>query len=257
MQIVGIQVDTVWEDKAATFARVRRLLERMQIQQGAMVVLPEMFAVGFSLDVPKIAADNGRETEGFLRELAARHNVFMLGGVVTRGRDGKGRNEAVVFDPSGRELARYCKLHPFTFGGETQHYEPGKCVATFQWGQSIVAPLICYDLRFPEAFRATIKLGVQVYAVIANWPKPREEHWLTLLRARAIENQAYVIGVNRCGRDPKLEYGGRSQIIDPQGRIIADAGQEEAVLSAQVDLAALAEYRVRFPALADMRDDGL
>lgn len=257
MQLIGCQVDTVWEDKRATFDRVRRLLDVAPPDPGALVVLPEMFSTGFSFDIARIAEGEDRETETFLSETAARLGVFMLGGVVTRGRSQKGRNENVVFDTSGRLICRYAKLFPFTFGGETDHYESGERIEVFRWHEATVAPFVCYDLRFPEVFRCVVRRGVQVFTIIANWPVPREEHWLTLLRARAIENQSYVIGVNRCGADPKLTYSGRSQIIDPRGKVVADAGNKEAVLSTEIDLEALADYRRQFPALEDIRGEFL
>src|SRR5690606_6307419 len=116
-----------------------------------------------------------------------------------------------------------------------------------------VSPLICYDLRFPEAFRLATKQGAEMFVVIANWPTARVEHWLTLLKARAIENQAYVIGCNRVGRDPKVVYPGRSVIIDPRGNVLADAGGDPGVISSSIDAAALREYRKTFPALNDIR----
>jgi predicted amidohydrolase len=117
-----------------------------------------------------------------------------------------------------------------------------------------VGPAICYDLRFPEFFRSLVKQGVQVITIIACWPAPREEHWLTLVRARAIENQCIVAAANRCGSDPSgLAYGGRSQIIDARGQVLADAGTEECVIQAEVDLDAQGRYRREFPALCDMR----
>jgi len=116
-----------------------------------------------------------------------------------------------------------------------------------------VAPFICYDLRFPELFRMAVRQGAQLYVVIANWPASRVHHWVTLLQARAIENQAYVVGVNRCGSDPKVAYAGRSLVVSPRGVILADAGGGERVLSAELDLAALQAYRAEFPVLQDMR----
>jgi predicted amidohydrolase len=100
-----------------------------------------------------------------------------------------------------------------------------------------------------------VRLGVQLFVVIANWPTARIEHWITLLRARAIENQAYLVGVNRCGADPKLQYPGRSLVVDPQGVILADAGEQEGVTSAQIDLEKLTSWRREFPVLVDMRAD--
>jgi predicted amidohydrolase len=114
------------------------------------------------------------------------------------------------------------------------------------------APFICYDLRFPEVFRAAARRGAEIFLVIANWPDRREQHWVTLLQARAIENLAYVVGVNRSGRDPEHVYPGRSMIIDPHGKILADAGGGEAVISAEIDPAEVRNWRRDFPALADM-----
>ena len=254
MKIYCCQLDITWEDKAANHAKALALLETAMPEAGSLVLWPEMFATGFSMNVGGIAEDVERATEMFLAAVAAKYNIYTLGGVVTTGADGRGRNEAVVLDPQGQQIARYCKLYPFSYGGETKHYAPGEAATSFQWQGFTVAPFICYDLRFPEVFRRAVREGAQLYTVIANWPQAREAHWITLLQARAIENQAYVAGINRCGHDPKLAYGGRSLIIDPRGQIIADAGGAETVISAEVDLEALLAYRREFPALEDMRD---
>ncbi|HEX7010213.1 MAG TPA: carbon-nitrogen family hydrolase [Phycisphaeraceae bacterium] len=256
MQVIGCQFDIAWQDKATNHERVAALLERADVEPGALIVLPEMFATGYSMNVDEIHEDDSGPTHRFLAELAQRHGAFVLGGVVTRdASSGKGRNEAVVFDPAGRPIARYAKMRPMTVAGEADSYQAGRQVVTFPWHGATVAPLICYDLRFPELFRAAARQGAQLYAVIASFPAVREHHWLTLLTARAIENQAYVIGVNRCGRDPKLEYTGRSIIVDPRGQVLADAGEREGIVQARIDLAELQAYRQRFPALLDMRDD--
>ena len=221
----------------------------------SLVILPEMFASGFSMNVAAVAQGPDKEDEQFLAGLARAHGVYVLGGVVNACADGRGRNEAVAFDPSGRELARYRKLHPFTPAGEQQHYERGREVACFEWEGFTVAPFICYDLRFPEAFRAAAARGAEVLAVLANWPKERAAHWAALLRARAIENQAYVVGVNRCGRDPRHAYSGGSMAVDPQGEVVAQGGDQECIVRAELDPAVVAEWRKRFPALDDMRED--
>lgn len=253
MKVVGLQLDIVWENKQANFYTVRRLLEAANVERGSLVVLPEMFATGYSMNVAAIAEGGSHEAETFLGELARRYGVYMLAGVVTTAQDGRGRNEAVVFNPDGSELARYCKLHPFSYADETKYYVPGERIVTFEWAEFTAAPLICYDLRFPEVFRRAIPEGATLFAVIANWPTARESHWLALLRARAIENQAYVVGVNRCGCDPNHSYCGRSLIVDPHGKILADAGNDEGAIAARVDLDALEQYRRKFPALRDIR----
>ena len=253
MKIYCCQIDIAWENKAANQAKVMALLDQVVPAEGSLVVLPEMFSTGFSMNVSSISEGSSRETEMFLAAVASKYDIFMLGGIVTSGPGGRGRNEAVIFDPDGKEIARYCKMHPFTFGGEAEHYEAGPAATIFEWRDFKVAPFICYDLRFPEIFRGAVRRGAQLFTVIANWPQAREMHWITLLQARAIENQAYVAGVNRCGNDPKLSYSGRSLIIDPRGEIIADAGNEEGVISADLDLPSLLDYRRQFPVLEDMK----
>ncbi len=255
MQLIGVQLDTAWEDKAASHDRARGLLEQIQIEPGALIVLSEFFATGFSKDIPAIGEDVGGESQQFLQQLAKDLGAYVLGGVVIAGPDGRGRNQCVAYDPDGREIGRYWKLFPFTFGGEPEFYDAGDETVLLMWGDFHVAPFICYDLRFPEVFRRMAMQGAQLYTVIANWPAPRREHWITLLRARAIENQAYVIGVNRCGSDPNLEYAGDSMIIDPRGEILLGAGSAEGVIHADADLNLLFEYRQSFPALSDVRQE--
>jgi predicted amidohydrolase len=219
------------------------------------VALPEMFATGFSMNVAAIAQPRGGQTEQFLAATAREHGIFLAGGVVTPGAKGRGRNEAVVYNPEGLEVARYAKLHCFSPAQEHEHYESGNEVVMFDWAGIPTALFICYDLRFPEVFRAAAARGAKLFVVIANWPTARVDHWLALLTARAIENQAYVLGVNRCGATPKLEYPGRSLILDPRGRIVADAGAGEIALEAIPDWEGLEKYRREFAILPDMRPD--
>jgi predicted amidohydrolase len=180
--------------------------------------------------------------------------IFLLGGVVTAAKGDKGLNQAAVFSPEGKELARYTKLQPFAPGGEADNYDAGQEPFLFSWQGFTVAPFICYDLRFPEHFRAAARRGAQLFAVIANWPVARIQHWVALLQARAIENQAYVAGVNRVGRDPTLVYSGRSLIVSAKGEVLADAGNGESIISADLDPAELESYRRDLPFLRDMRD---
>lgn len=253
MDIVAVQFDIAWEDKAASHRRVEALLAEAKIAPGSLLVLPEMFATGYSMDVPAIHEGEDRPSEHFLAALAQRYQSTVLGGVVRLDPSGKGRNEAVAFGPNGAELVRYAKRYPMTIAGEADHYVAGDRAAMFDWGGCRVSPLICYDLRFPEAFRDATRQGAEVLAVIANFPAVRREHWVALLQARAIENQAYVVGVNRCGRDPNHDYAGQSMIVDPKGHTLAIAGDRPIVLTATVDIEALRDYRRAFPALKDRR----
>jgi predicted amidohydrolase len=214
-----------------------------------------MFATGFSMNVASVAEGAARGGERFLTETARRLHCAVIGGVVTAEPGGRGRNEAVAFGPDRAELARYAKLHPFRLAGETDHYAAGDRPVIFDWAGCAVAPLICYDLRFPEAFRLAARRGAELFVVIANWPQVRAAHWTPLLRARAIENQAYVVGVNRCGRDPNHTYTGGSCVVSPAGDVMVELGAAPGVVSAELDIQALRTYRQEFPSLADVRDD--
>jgi len=253
MRIAGVQLDIVWEDKKANHAKVRSIVEKADLPKGTLLLLPEMFSTGFSMNATSIAEGEDRETERFLESLARDFGMAVMGGVVTLGSDGRGRNQSLTIGPDGTLLARYAKIHPFSFGEETTHYTGGTEIVLFDYGGFKVAPFVCYDLRFPEIFRAGVRRGAQLFCVIANWPQPREEHWLTLLKARAVENQAYVVGINRCGRDPKLAYSGRSLILGPKGETLADGGNAEGIVQAELDLPVLLDWRKTFPALADMK----
>jgi predicted amidohydrolase len=249
-----VQLDILWEDKTANQERVAQLLQENPPAPGSLVVLPEMFSTGFSVNLPVTAQLGERADEVFLAKQAIRHQCAIMGGVVSPADQGQSRNESVTFSPDGRILGRYAKMQPFTLGGEHMCHMEGSEVITFPYQEFTVAPLICYDLRFPELFRDAVKKGADLFVVIASWPVKRYHHWLTLLQARAIENQAYVVGVNRCGSDPNLHYNGRSVVVSPHGHIVTDAGEGEGVVTARLDLAGLQQWREEFPALADMRD---
>jgi len=253
MKLYCIQLDITWENKKANFARVERLLEATPPERGSLVLLPEMFATGFSMNVSAVREGRERETERFLARTAKHHQTYLMGGLVTTKTNGKGCNQAVVYSPEGTEIARYTKLQPFSPGSESKHYDAGRSVTLFEWNRLKVSPFVCYDLRFPEHFRAATKRGAQLITVIANWPVTRIRHWTTLLQARAIENQAYVAGVNRSGKDPTLSYNGHSLIVSPKGDILAEAGHGESVIGADIDPAELEVYRQQLPFLADMR----
>ncbi len=252
MKAALCQLDIAWEDKEANHRRVTELLDSAALEPGSLLLLPEMFASGFSMNVAAISEGEEQPSARFMRALAIERGIHVLGGIVTEGPDGLGRNEAVGFDPHGVEVVRYAKIHPFQ-GAESRNYAGGKEVRTFECGGFTAAPFVCYDLRFPELFRIAVCQGAELFLIIANWPEKRIHHWVTLLQARAVENQAYVAGVNRCGKDPYLKYPGRSMVVDPQGRILAEADAEEQILTADLTPESVATWRRAFPVLQDMR----
>jgi omega-amidase len=253
MQVVAVQFDVAWEDKPANFEKVRQLLAQVAPEKDALVVLPEMFATGFSMNTASIAEPYGGQTETFLAETAREFGVYLIGGAAVRGKDGQARNKALVFSPTGELLSFYAKMRPFTPGGEAEHYVAGDKPVAIRWGECTVSPFVCYDLRFPELFRqAAAAWRPELFVVIASWPEKRIAHWRRLLEARAIENQAYVVGVNRIGRDPYYAYTGGSVIVDPMGLTMTEAGERESSISARLDLANLRKYREGLPFLEDM-----
>lgn len=276
MIVAGVEMDVAWEDPATNLARADAAAAAAKAAGATLVVLPEMFATGFSMAAERIAPWGGEIRMG-LAEIARRHNLWVLGGYAEPG-PGRPRNAASVIDPRGDEALRYHKIHPFTFGGEDAHYDGGDALPTADIDGVRVTPLICYDLRFPEPFRAAAD-RTDLFVVIANWPAARSAHWSTLLAARAIENQAYVLGVNRVGEGGGLVYGGGSVLHDPWGGVVAggdvgaggegraglrpaptSTGERVGAISTRlvvgaVDAAVVADARARFSALADRRGD--
>jgi predicted amidohydrolase len=251
VKVAAVQHDIAFEDAAATRARVAPLIAQAAAGGARLIVLTEMFATGFSMHPERVAEDEGGPSEQFLREQARDHDGWLIASIAQRGPDGEYRNNAIVAGPDG-SVRRYSKIHPFSFAREHEHYRAGTEHMTVEIDGLRVTVFICYDLRFADEFWARA-LYTDLYVVPANWPEPRREHWRALLRARAIENQAYVVGVNRVGQVKELSHVGDSAIIDPMGRTLAEASVGEAVLVADVDAETVAAVRARFPFLADRR----
>jgi predicted amidohydrolase len=243
-------MDLAWEDVAENHRRAAKLLAEAKKGGARLAVLPEMFSTGFSMDAARIAQPPGGPSETFLREQARELDLWILASVPERGEPAP-RNMAMLVSPGG-EVVRYAKIHPFSYAGEDRIYTAGDRVVTAEVEGVRVTPLVCYDLRFPEPFR-TAAAETDLFVVVANWPDPRREHWRTLLRARAIENQAYVVGVNRAGEGDRLRYAGDSAAIAPLGETLVEADAREQVLFADVDPDVVKRLRARFPALSDRR----
>lgn len=251
MRVHAVQLDIAWEDRRRNHAKLRDLLGSASLQPGDMIVLPEMFDVGFSMNVEKTAQSGDLPSDRFVAELASELGCCTVAGVISAATDGRPGNEAVVVDSAGTEIARYRKRHAFSFAAEEKRYAAGDRNVAFTWAGMRCAPFICYDLRFPEVYRESALGGVQFLITLANWPRQRSEHWVRLLQARAIENQAYALGVNRCGKDPNVAYDGRSALFGPQGECIFECDAGEQVASAELDPAAVDTWRAEFPALKD------
>ncbi len=205
-----------------------------------------MFSTGFSMKTDRIAESVDGPSVRFLVEQARANGVWVCASLPERAESGEHPfNQLVVAAPDGT-THRYAKIHPFTFGREHEHYSAGAHFLTVDIEGTRCSFFVCYDLRFADEFWA-LAPETDCYVLPANWPAPRREHWMALLRARAIENQAYVVGVNRVGDGGRLHYSGDSMIVDPFGEIVAQAGAEESIITADVDPAACARGPGRIP----------
>lgn len=250
MKVALIQMDLAWEQVEENHRRAERRLQEAAALGARLAILPEMFCCGFSMNAGRLAQPEGGESEHFLKETAEGLGMWILAGVPQlRGKEAV--NNALLVSPTG-VIHRYTKLHPFSFAGEHRHYGRGDTSVTWEVEGVCITPFICYDLRFPEEFRERAD-ATHLYVVIANWPEARRLHWSTLLRARAIENLAYVVGVNRVGEGGGLRYTGDSAAIGPRGELLIGASEEEAVMVVEVDPARVSAVRAAFPALDDRR----
>ena len=252
MKVAGLQTDIAWEDPAENFRRASAMARQAAKQGARLIVLPEMFATGFTMDAVA-AATPEEETRAFLTGLAKDLHVTVAGGFVAAG-EGLPQNTCAIFDPDGEELATYVKIHPFSLAGENEHYAGGERLATVLVEGVRVTPVICYDLRFPELFRAAAD-QTDLFLVIANWPERRSDAWRVLLKARAMENQVFVLGVNRVGEGGGQPHRGDSALLDPFGRAIDEASHKPAVVVGEVEPAAVTEAREHFGFLRDRRPD--
>jgi predicted amidohydrolase len=256
-----VQFDPTWESPKDSFQKVHRLLSGAKVNAGDLVLLPEMFDTGFSMNTAK-TADRG-DTLLFLMRLADETGAIVQGGrTVASSASNKASNIMTVAAPGRGVIAEYAKVHPFSLGREHEHFRGGKRSILYDWQGLKVAPAICYDLRFPELFRLGLAQGAEVFALGACWPRTRQHHWRALLLARAIENQAWVLGVNRVGNDPDstagpgLIYSGGSIVVSPMGEIAGELSADiprEAVLSIPIDPEAVRAWRAKFPAWKDIR----
>ena len=269
MRVHVLQVG--YDDAEPVAERVERVSALVAAQAGAdLVVLPELWApTGFDyrrwpdaaepLDGPTVTAVAKAAREAGATVHAGSIMERAADGDPDRGPDGRGLwNTSVVLSPSGEVVATYRKIHRFGFaGGEPRLIEPGERVVTVDVpttsGDVRVGLATCYDLRFPEQFRLLTDAGATVFAIPAAWPAARVGHWTLLGRARAVENQAAVIQCNTAGTHARTPMGGRSQVVDPMGEVVAELGDDEDVLVADVDTDAIAAWRAEFPVLADRR----
>ncbi len=256
LQVAGVQADLAWEDRDTNLALLGREVSRAAANGARLVVLPEMFPTGFSMhtEVTAEAADGPSAT--FLRDAAMMTGAWTAGSFACRdgGPDDRPTNRLLLASPGG-DLHHYDKVHPFSHGGEADHFAPGRRLVVVDVEDVRVALFVCYDLRFANVFWE-LAPDVDLYVVPANWPTRRRRHWQALLTARAIEDQAFVLGVNRVGVGRRVDggdlpYGGDTMLVDPWGATVAAMADQPGLVMGAVDTDAVAEVRSQLAFLPD------
>jgi omega-amidase len=249
LRVTLVQQPLMWHDAAANRRHLDSLLAPLAGNTD-LVVLPETFTTGFSMEVEKFAEEVGGPTSQWLQQKAEDLRAAITGSVMSK--EGSRYYNRMFWAEPGKPLRHYDKRHLFRMAEEHQSFTPGTQALNVTWRGFRICPLVCYDLRFPVFSRRRPELEYDVLIYSANWPAPRREAWRALLKARAIENLAYVIGVNRVGTDGRnLSYAGDSVAHDFLGEPLVELGDEPAVVNAELDLAALRAFRERFPAHLD------
>ena len=248
-QLIGIvQYDIEWCDWEANRVKLSDMLSTDRLNRDGLdvIVLPEMFMTGFVTDAA-VVAKYADATLAFMHEVAERLDAAVVGSVVVRD-DNEYRNRMYFVKPTG-EVEWYDKRHLFSIGGEAERFTAGEERKVVEWRGVRYLLEVCYDLRFPVWSRQRGDYDAIIYSAL--WPKPRRDVWRTLLKARAIENQAYVIGVNRVGSEPELEYVGDSAVIDARGRYVVDSGDKQGVYVVEINLEEQIKFRERFNVARD------
>lgn len=245
MKVTILQNDIYWSDISANTQHVDEIMDKAD--KADLYVLPEMFSTGFCTHPEGIADKNGN-TLAWMRKKAAEKDAAIAGSIAVE-EDGKFYNRFHFVYPDGKVLC-YNKKHLFTYGGEDKRFTPGNERVIAEYKGVRILLQICYDLRFPVFSRNRNDYDVAIY--VASWPTPRVEAWKALLKARAIENQCYVLAVNRVGSDPFCQYCGGSAVIDPYGKIVSACEDgKECIAVADIDMKELLAFREKFPVLED------
>lgn len=256
VKISLIQFSIVTGDRPANFAQVRSHVHTAAAAGSDLAVLPELWDLSFyPPDVFDLADEGGRQGREFLQDLAASCHIQLVGGSLVRRQQGKLYNTTYIIDEEGNLVSSYDKCHLFTPGGEEKVFTPGDHLNTFFLGDVPMASITCYDLRFGEWVRMAALAGAKILFVPAAWPHPRLTHWQILNRARAIENQLFVVAVNSCGTCGDYHFCGHSMIIDPWGEVLAEGGDGEVVVTGEIDLSVIDDIRSRINVFRDRRPE--
>ncbi len=250
MKIGLVQYNPVWESKEKNKKKITELIKG-DMEEASLLIFPEMTLTGFTMQPSKFGESLIEDSFEFFSNIARENKFFIAAGLIEK--ESKHYfNSLIILNPEGKVISNYRKVHPFSYSTEDKNYKRGEKTIISEINGYKVGLSICYDLRFPELYRFYAKERVDLIIVIANWPDTRIEHWNTLLKARAIENQCYVAGVNRVGNDPKLHYTGCSSVYDPMGKKIISLKNEEKISFAEIKKEKVEETRKKLPFLEDI-----
>ncbi|MFH1195492.1 MAG: nitrilase-related carbon-nitrogen hydrolase [bacterium] len=250
MKIAIVQYAPLWENPEGSIEKLNFMLNKITDEE--CIIFPEMTLTGFTMNTTDYANEIDGEMIRYFMTLSAKMRKNVFAGVIEKS-ESRHFNTLFHFDTSGLIMAEYRKMHPFSFSKEDQHYFRGDEPVITMIDHVKIGLSVCYDLRFPELYRFYGKARAEAMINIANWPVPRINHWLALLKARAIENQCFMIGVNRVGSDPYNQYNGRSAVFDPMGNEILVCDDLEDIFRVDLDIALVKETRDKFPFLDDIK----
>ena len=254
MKIALVQMDVAFADWERNFSEVEKYVEEAAREKADVIVFPEMWNVGYALkDLDQLADQDGEKTRALFSRLAEQYKVNIVGGSVATKRDDKFFNTMYVTNRNGEMIAKYDKAHLFKLMDEHVYMSAGEQANVFTLDGVTCGGVICYDLRFPEWIRTHVLKGADIMFIPAQWPKMRIDHWQLLLQARAIENQCYVVAVNRVGDDPNNEFNGHSMVIAPWGELLLSNETNEGIYYAEIDLQEVKRVRETIPVFQDRR----
>jgi omega-amidase len=249
-------MDIAFGDPNKNYQNAEKLIEEAMTEKPDIIVLPELWTTGYDLTrLEQIADKDAGTTIRFLRNAAIKYQVHFVGGSVANQGETGVKNTLLIINKKGELVHSYSKLHLFKLMDEHLFLEAGDKEGLFELEGLTFSGVICYDIRFPEWIRTHTAKGAEALFVVAEWPAARLTHWRALLIARAIENQCFVIACNRSGSDPNNEFAGHSMIINPWGEVIAEAGANEEIVSAEIELELVKDIRKQIPIFKDRRPD--
>jgi predicted amidohydrolase len=251
MNVALVQYNPVWEDKQENKLKIEEIFRSME-QKSDLSIFPELTLTGFTMRARKFAEPISGESMIFFQSLAKNFNTHVMFGFIEEDNNSY-FNTLVHLNQRGELVNKYHKIHPFSFSGEHRFYQADDKTVISSLDNFKIGLTICYDLRFPELYRIYGKAKTEIIVNIANWPRQRIQHWHILLQARAIENQCYMVGVNRVGSDKTHQYNGQSMVVGPFGNKLVNPSSDEMVCHAQLMLQDVVEIRKKYPFLEDIK----